>query len=92
MLIYYMCILQDTKWIQRKVNKVKKVISAAIYQVIQFDDESEFEDYIFKLKRNNQEFILEEKTKYPDGKVEVKIMKQYNKNKFIERGNNSESK
>lgn len=71
---------------------MKKVISAAIYQVIQFDDESEFEDYIFKLKRNNQEFILEEKTKYPDGKVEVKIMKQYNKNKFIERGNNSESK
>ena len=71
---------------------MKKVISAAIYQVIQFDDEFEFEDYISKLKRNNQEFILEEKTKNPDGKVEVKIMKQYNKNKFIERGNYSESK
>ena len=52
---------------------MKKVISAAIYQVIQFDDEMEFENYISKLHRNNQEFILEEKTKYPDGKVEINI-------------------
>lgn len=86
-----MCILQDTKWNWRKVKEVKKVISAAIYQVIQFDNEEEFEDYISKLKRNNQEFILEEKTKYPDGKVEIKIMKQYNNNKFIERGETSEN-
>lgn len=73
------------------MKEVKKVISAAIYQVIQFDNELEFEDYISKLKRNNQEFILEEKTKYPDGKVEIKIMKQYNNNKFIERGETSEN-
>lgn len=73
------------------MKEVKKVISAAIYQVIQFDNENEFEDYISKLKRNNQEFILEEKTKYPDGKVEIKIMKQYNNNKFIERGETSEN-
>lgn len=64
---------------------MKKVISAAIYQVIQFDNEYELEDYISKLKRNNQKFILKEKTKYPDEKVEIKIMKQYNNNKFIER-------
>lgn len=70
---------------------MKKVISAAIYQIIQFDNEEEFEDYISKLKRNNQEFILEEKTKYPDGKVEIKIMKKYNNNKFIERGETSEN-
>lgn len=71
---------------------MKKVIAAAIYQVIEFDDEKEFENYISKLKQNNQEFILEEKTKLPDGKVQIKIMKQYNNNKFIERGNSSESK
>lgn len=57
---------------------MKKVISAAIYQMIQFDDEKEFEDYISKLQRNNQEFILKEKAKEPDGKVTIKIMKQYN--------------
>ena len=68
---------------------MKKVISAAIYQMIQFDDEKEFEDYISKLQRNNQEFILKEKTKEPDGKVTIKIMKQYNNNKFIERGENN---
>lgn len=70
---------------------MKKVILAAIYQMIQFDDEKEFEDYISKLQRNNQEFILKEKTKEPDGKVTIKIMKQYNNNKFIERGENNES-
>lgn len=70
---------------------MKKVISAAIYQMIQFNDEKEFEDYISKLQRNNQEFILKEKTKEPDGKVTIKIMKQYNNNKFIERGENNES-
>ena len=70
---------------------MKKVISAAIYQMIQFDDEKEFEDYISKLQRNNQEFILKEKTKEPDEKVTIKIMKQYNNNKFIERGENNQS-
>ena len=57
---------------------MKKVVSAAIYQIIQFDDEQEFENYILKLQQNHQEFILESKTKYPDDKVEIKIMKQYN--------------
>ena len=70
---------------------MKKVISAAIYQMIQFDDEKEFEDYISKLQINNQEFILKEKAKEPDEKVTIKIMKQYNNNKFIERGENNES-
>lgn len=70
---------------------MKKVVSAAIYQVIQFDDEQEFENYILKLQQNHQEFILESKTKYPDDKVEIKIMKQYNNNKFIERGDKCES-
>lgn len=71
---------------------MKKVVSAAIYQIIQFDDEQEFENYILKLQQNHQEFILESKTKYPDDKVEIKIMKQYNNNKFIERGDKCESK
>ncbi len=70
---------------------MKKVISAAIYQMIQFDNEKEFEDYISKLQRNNQEFILKEKVKEHDEKVTIKIMKQYNNNKFIERGENDES-
>lgn len=69
---------------------MKKVVSAAIYQIIQFDDEQEFENYILKLQQNHQEFILESKTKYPDDKVEIKIMKQYNNNKFIERGDKCE--
>lgn len=69
---------------------MKKVISAAIYQEIQFDSEQEFQNYILKLKKDNQKYILEEKIKCPDEKIKIKIMKQYNNNKFIERGESSE--
>lgn len=65
---------------------MKKVVSAAIYQIIQFDNEEEFQNYISKLQQNHQIFILVKKTKCPDDKVEIKIMKQYNNNKFIEGG------
>lgn len=71
---------------------MKKVVSAAIYQVIQFDNEQEFENYILKLQQNHQEFILESKIKLSDDKIVIKIMKQYNNNKFIERGDKCESK
>lgn len=70
---------------------MKKVVSAAIYQIIQFDDEQEFENYILKLQQNHQEFILESKIKLSDDKIVIKIMKQYNNNKFIERGDKCES-
>lgn len=69
---------------------MKKVISAAIYQEIQFDSEQEFQNYILKLKKDNQKYILEEKIKCSDEKIKIKIMKQYNNNKFIERGESSE--
>ena len=65
---------------------MKKVVSAAIYQIIQFDNEEEFQNYISKLQQNHQKYILVQKIKHPDGKVEIKIMKQYNNNKFIEGG------
>lgn len=85
-----MCILQDTKINFKEVKNVKRVISAAIYQEIQFDNEQEFQNYILKLQKCNQEFILEQKIEFPDGKIKIKIMKQYNNNKFIERGESSE--
>lgn len=65
---------------------MKKVVSACIYQVIQFDDKEEYENYILKLQKNKQKFIVESEKKLKNGKVEIKIMKQYNNNKFIERG------
>ncbi len=65
---------------------MKKVVSAAIYQIIQFDNEEEFQNYISKLQQNHQKYILVQKMKHPDDKVEIKIMKQYNNNKFIEGG------
>ena len=68
-----MCILQDTKINFKEVKNVKRVISAAIYQEIQFDNEQEFQNYILKLQKCNQEFILEQKIEFPDGKINIKI-------------------
>lgn len=65
---------------------MKKVISACIYQVIQFDDKKEFEEYISKLQKNKQKYIIESEKELKHNKLEIRIMKQYNKNKFIERG------
>lgn len=65
---------------------MKKVVSACIYQVIQFDDKEEYENYILKLQKSKQKFIVESEKKLKNGKIEIKIMKQYNNNKFIERG------
>lgn len=69
---------------------MKKVISACIYQLIQFDTKEEYEDYIFKLKKNKQKFKVESVEELKNNKIKVKIMKQYNKNKFIEGGNTNE--
>ena len=44
---------------------MKKVVSAAIYQIIQFDNEEEFQNYISKLQQNHQIFILVQKDKMP---------------------------
>lgn len=67
---------------------MKKVISACIYQVIQFDNKEEYNDYISKLQKNMQKYKIESERALKKTKIEIKIMKQYNNNKFIERGSN----
>ena len=68
---------------------MKKVISASIYQEIQFDNQDELTRYISNLERNHQMFKIESQREDGD-KVIIRIMKQYNNNKFIERGKNGE--
>lgn len=67
---------------------MKKVISACIDQVIQFDSEQEFDLLMEHLKSRRQRFTIVWKNNLNDGKVQIRIKRQYN-NHFME-GENSE--
>lgn len=62
---------------------MKKIISACIDQVILFDEELELERFINHLKSRKQKFRLVTKEVKDDGKVLVRIKRQYN-NHFME--------
>ncbi len=64
---------------------MKKVISACIDQVIQFDSEQELDDLLEHLKSKKQRFTVIWKNGLNDGKVQIRIRRQYN-NHFMEEG------
>lgn len=62
---------------------MKKVLTAFIEQVLQFDNEAEHQEYIRKLKTGRPQLFKEIDTKTDaEGKVFVTIRKQYNNNAF----------
>lgn len=63
---------------------MKKILLAWIEQVIQFDNQAEYQDY--KKSLTGKFSIMSERTDI-EGKVFVQIRKQYNKNQFPEDGN-----
>ena len=75
--------------IERIGEKVKKVISACIDQVIQFDSEQEIDLLLEHLKSRKQRFTIVWKNNLNDGNVQIRIRRQYNQH-FMEEGENSE--
>lgn len=62
---------------------MKKILLAWIEQVVQFDNEAEYEDYLKKLQSGRpQKFSVKDLKKDSEGKVYVTIRKQYNNNAF----------
>ena len=64
---------------------MKKIISACIDQVIQFDSEQEVEKFLEHLKSRKQRFTVVWKNSLNDGIVQIRIRRQYN-NHFMEEG------
>lgn len=60
----------------------KKILTAFTEQVIQFDNEAEYADYIVSLKKGKQQFSVKDCKKDASGKVFLTVRKQYNKNVF----------
>ena len=65
---------------------MKKILEACIEQVLQFDSEMEWAIFHYDLKTGRKAYEVLSEEKQPDGSVIVHIKKQYNNNKFPERG------
>lgn len=61
---------------------MKKILSAWIEQILQFDSESEYMGYINHLEQKKQKFSVVEQNQDDSGKVTLHIKKQYNNNIF----------
>ena len=68
---------------------MKKVISACVDQILEFDSEQEVDRLIENLKMKKQRFMIVWKNILNNGKVQIRIKKSYNQH-FMEEGENSE--
>lgn len=68
---------------------MKKVISACVDQILEFDSDLEVDRLIENLKSKKQRFTIVWKNTLNNGKVQIRIKKSYNQH-FMEEGENSE--
>jgi len=61
---------------------MKKISSAWIEQILQFDSKLEYMAYISDLEQKKQKFRVVEQNQDVSGKVTLHIRKQYNNNVF----------
>lgn len=62
---------------------MKKVLAACIEQVLIFDSKEEANDFIKELDRKEQQYSIFKKVLFPDGKVQIRLKRQYNNNKLL---------
>ena len=62
---------------------MKKVISACIDQIIEFDSENEVDKLIEFLNSRKQRHTIIWKNTLDNGKVQIRIKKQYNNNDLM---------
>lgn len=61
---------------------MKKILSAWIEQILQFNSKLEYMAYISDLEQKKQKFKVVEQNQDESGKVTLHIRKQYNENIF----------
>ena len=61
---------------------MKKILSAWIEQILQYDSKLEYMGYINDLEQKKQKFSVVEQNQDDSGKVTLHIKKQYNNNIF----------
>jgi transcriptional regulator of heat shock response len=64
---------------------MKKVISACVDQILEFDSEMEITKFLEGLESRKQLYQIVWKNTLNNGKVQIRIKKQYN-NHFMEEG------
>ena len=63
---------------------MKKVISACIDRILQFNSEQEVDCYIEDLKRKRQVYQVVWKNTLDNGTVQIRVKTQYNQSDFME--------
>lgn len=69
---------------------MKKVISACIDRILQFNSECEADCYIEDLKKKKQIYQVVWKNILDNGTVQIRVKTQYNQSDFMKEGENSE--
>lgn len=62
---------------------MKKIISACLEQIIQFDDDRELDKLTKKLTERKQDFQIVSSCHNQEGKLIVRIRRQYNNNVLL---------
>lgn len=62
---------------------MKKVISACVDRILQFNSECEVDCYIEDLKRKKQTYQIVWKNTLKNGNVQIRIKTQYNQSHFM---------
>lgn len=65
---------------------MKKVISACIDRILQFNSEYEADHYIEQLRKKKQIFQVVWKNTLDNGCVQIRIRTQYNQSEFMKGG------
>lgn len=63
---------------------MKKVIAAHVDQILEFDSEKEITKFLEGLEFKKQLYQIVWKNILGNGKVQIRIKRQYNKNDFVE--------
>ena len=65
---------------------MKKVIAAHLVQILEFDSEMEITKVLEGLEFKKQLYQVVWKNTLGNGKIQIRIKRQYNKNDFVEEG------
>lgn len=63
---------------------MKKVIAAHVDQILEFDSEMEITKFLEGLESRKQLYQVVWKNTLGNGKIQIRIKRQYNKNDFVE--------
>ena len=76
---------QEKPLLTERGDEMKKVISACIDRILQFNSECEVDCYIEDLKRGKKVYQVVWKNTLDDNRIQIRIRTQYNQSDFMDK-------